>query len=37
MHFFISILQNDNRNTDFDSDDSGSQKDDSDETQKKTN
>jgi hypothetical protein len=30
MHFFISILQNDNRNTDFDSNDSAQQKDDSD-------
>ena len=36
MHFFYSILQNDHRNTDFDSDDSDQQNDDSDETQKKT-
>ncbi len=32
MHFFFSILQNDNRNTDFDSNDSDQQNDDSDET-----
>ncbi len=36
MHFFVSILQNDHRNTDFDSDDSDQQKIDSDKTQKKT-
>ena len=32
MHFFFSMLQNDNRNTDFDSNDSDQQNDDSDET-----
>lgn len=36
MHFFFSILQNDNRNTDFDVDCSNQKKNDSEEKPKKT-